>query len=261
MLPDFELIQHQFYGGQDITIWPVFDLHNGSPECMIQEFIKFINRVAETPNMYLILGGDLIDNGIKSSVTNCFKATIPPSQQKREVANILAPARDRILCFVPGNHERRNKDVDDDPVYDIASKLDCEHLYRENIAFIKIQLGVEGAKNGDIRPTYVLVVTHGSGGGRLSGSSLNRNEQFGYTIDGADALITGHCHKPMTSQPGKIVIDPRNNVISIKPFKVIVATSWLEYGGYAARGMFSPTTHCLNSLTLCGDHKEMIVRM
>ena len=262
MLPDFELIQHQFHGGQNITIIPIFDVHLGSPECMDQDFIAFCNQLKETPDTYLILGGDLIDNGTRSSVTNPFRATMPPSQQKREMANILEPVRDRILCMLPGNHERRSgKDADDDPCYDIACKLDLETLYRENIAFMKIQMGQENAKDGKVRPTYTLVVTHGSGGCILTGASVNRGERFGYVIDGMDALIIGHTHKPYTTQPGKIKIDPYNNKVTIKPFKVINATSWLKYGGYAAQKMLLPSSYCLNKLTLFGDHKEMVVTM
>ena len=266
-LPDFEMIQHQFLGGHDITIVPISDVHLGSPGCMEQEFISFIKTVKETPNMYLVLGGDLIDNGTRSSVTNPFRATMPPSQQKKEMANILSEVRDRILCFVPGNHERRSgKDADDDPCYDIAAKLDLEHLYRENIAFVKVQLGTKERENGTLtggyqRPTYMLTVVHGAGGGILTGGAVNRGERFGYVIDGMDALIVGHTHKPFTTQPGKIQIDPRNNKVSIKPFKVISSTSWLEYSGYAARGMLLPTTHCLNTLTLRGDKKEIVVTM
>ena len=268
MLSDFEMITHSFWGGHDVTIIPISDVHLGSEECMEQEFIRFIDSVKETPNVYLTLGGDLIDNGTKSSVTNVFRATMPPSQQKKEMANILSEVRDRILCFVPGNHERRSgKDADDDPVYDIAAKLDLEHLYRENVAFIKIQLGNKMSKSGesiasgDRRPTYILVVTHGSGGGILTGAAVNRNERFGYAVDGMDALIVGHTHKPFTTQPGKIVIDKHNNVVSIKPFKVISSTSWLEWGGYAANKMLLPTTHCLHTLTFKGQHKEIVVTM
>ena len=266
-LPDFEMIQHQFLGGHDITIVPISDVHLGSPGCMEQEFISFIKAVKDTPNMYLVLGGDLIDNGTRSSVTNPFRATMPPSQQKKEMANILSDVRDRILCFVPGNHERRSgKDADDDPCYDIAAKLDLEHLYRENIAFVKIQLGKKERENGTItegskRPSYMLVVTHGAGGGILTGGAVNRGERFGYVIDGMDALIVGHTHKPFTTQPGKIKIDPHNNLVTIKPFKVISSTSWLEYSGYAARGMMMPSTHCLQTLTLRGDKKEIVVTM
>lgn len=266
-LPDFEMIQHQFLGGHDITIVPICDVHLGSPGCMEQEFIKFIQTVKETPNMFIVLGGDLIDNGTRSSVTNPFRATMPPSQQKKEMAKILEPVADRILCFVPGNHERRSgKDADDDPMYDIAAKLDLEHLYRANIAFIKIQMGNpetpnEKKNNGAYRPTYMLVVSHGAGGGILTGGAVNRGERFGYVVDGMDALIVGHTHKPFTTQPGKIFIDPRNNRVSIKPFKVVSATSWLEYGGYAAQKMLLPTTHCIHTLTLRGDRKEIVVTM
>ena len=145
MLPDFEMIQHQFYGGHDIKIIPIADVHLGSPECKEQEFIKFIDKIAQEENTYLILAGDLIDNGTRSSVTDPFKATMPPSQQKREMANILEKVKGKILCFVPGNHERRSrKDADDDPVYDIAAKLDLEHLYRENIAMLEKIDGLAG---------------------------------------------------------------------------------------------------------------------
>lgn len=262
ILPDFELIQHEFWGGHDITIVPISDVHLGSPECMEQEFISFIDTVARTPNMYLVLGGDLIDNGTRSSVTNPFKATMPPSQQKKEMARILEPARDRILAVLPGNHCRRSgKDSDDDPCYDIAAKLDLEDLYRENIAFIKIRMGRNGRATGEDRPTYVLTALHGAGGGIYTGASVNRNERFSYYIDGTDAVIVGHTHRPFTTQPGKIKIDPFNNKVSIKPFKVICATSWLEYGGYAAQKMLQPASHCLHTLTLRGNKKEIIVTM
>jgi hypothetical protein len=112
-----------------------------------------------------------------------------------------------------------------------------------------------------LRPTYCLVLVHGSGGGLLTGNSVNRGERFGYVIDGMDALIVGHTHKPFTTQPGKIQIDPRNNQVTMKPFKVVCATSWLEYGGYAARGMMLPSSHCLQTLTLRGKRKEIIVTM
>lgn len=267
ILPDFELIQHSFYGGHDITIVPIFDVHLGSQQCMEQEFISFIDWVKKTPNVYLVIGGDLCDNGTKSSLTSPFRAVMPPSQQKKEMANILKPVRDRCLVFVPGNHEKRSgKDADDDPILDIASMLDLEHLYRENIAFLKIQMGTAKSKSGDranglYRPTYTLCVVHGSGGGMLPGAALNRNTQFGNCIDNLDCLIVGHTHKPLMSQPSKLVIDTRNNIVTERPFKVVIATSWLRYGGYAASKMLLPASHCINTLTLRGNKKEMLVTM
>ena len=183
-----------------------------------------------------------------------------PREQKKRMVEMLAPLRDRILAMVNGNHERRNKDVDDDPSYDIAVKLDIEELYRENIAFVKIQMG-EQASNGLLNPTYCLVVTHGAGGGMLTGGAVNRAERFGYVMDGADALILGHTHKPYVTQPSKIYIDTRNNKVTLKPFKVVSMTSFLTWGGYAAQKMLLPTSNAPQLITLKGRKKEISVTM
>ena len=142
------------------------------------------------------------------------------------------------------------------------ARLDLEHLYRENVAFVKIRIGDvdRSTRNGSKNPTYVLVVTHGSGGG-MTGAAVNRGEKFGYAIDGADALILGHTHKPFVTQPAKIVIDSRNNNVLIRPFKVVSATSWLSWGGYAAAQMLAPTSHAPQVMTLCGTKKEIRVEM
>ena len=260
MLSDYEMVIHRL-PREDITIIPIADVHLGSEECKEEEFISFINTIACRDNTYLVLGGDLIDNGTRSGVTNPFRATMPPSVQKKEMANILKPVAGKILCAVSGNHERRSgKDADDDPMYDILCKIDREDVYRENVCFLKLQFGdVEGS--GDRNPTYMLVVTHGAGGGQLTSGAVLRGERFAMAIDGMDALILGHTHKPYTTQPGKIFIDPRNNKVSVKPFKVISMTSWLNWGGYAAQKMLLPPSHCIHTLTLRGTKKEMVVTM
>jgi len=260
MLSDFEIISHHFPAREDIKIYPVSDVHLGAAEHLTREWELFCQRVKDEPNSYIILGGDLVNNGTKTSVTNVFAETMRPREQKRVMTAMLEPLRDKILCAVSGNHERRNKDVDNDIAYDIMCKLDLEHLYRENIAFVKIQMGNkqnDGIKN----PTYILVVTHGSGGGVLTGGSVNRNERFGYVLDGADALIVGHTHKPFVTQPSKIKIDAQNNRVSIKPFKVVSMTSWMTYGGYAAQKMLLPTSHAPQTITLCGKRKLITVTM
>lgn len=261
MLKDFEIIQHKFPERNDITIIPISDVHLGAAEHMQRKWELFCQSVLEAPNTYITLGGDLINNATKSSVSNIFEETMRPSEQKKLMAKMLEPLRDRILCAVSGNHERRSmKDADDDPTYDIMCKLDIEHLYRENVAFVKIQMGKqEGC--GDRNPTYMLVVTHGAGGGVYTGGAVNRNERFGNVIDGADCLIVGHVHKPFVTQPGKIKIDPRNNKVSVVPFKVVSSSAWLDYGGYAAQKMLLPSSHAAQTITLYGKKKEIKVTM
>lgn len=266
MLPDFEMIEHRFYGGQDIKIIPIADLHLGSPECMEEEFLQFVDNVKNSENTFVTLGGDLLNNGIKSSVSSVYCEKYMPSQAKRMVAKMLEPIRDRILCAVCGNHEARSKrETDTDITLDIMSKLDLEHLYRENIAFVNVRLGLPRGTDSEIsssaRPSYFLVVVHGNGGGMLTGGAVNRAERFGVVLDGADALILGHTHKPFITQPGKISIDRSNLCVSVKPFMVISATSWLRYGGYAAQKMLNPTTFAIQTLTLSGKGKKMSVSL
>lgn len=261
MLKDFELIQHKFQGNEDIHIVPISDVHLGAAEHMQRKWELFCQEILESPNTYITLGGDLINNATRSSISNIFEETMRPSEQKKLMAKMLEPLRDRILCAVSGNHERRSlKDADDDPTYDIMCKLDIENLYRENMAFLKIQIGKQDGA-GDRNPTYCLVVTHGAGGGIYTGGAVNRNERFGYVLDGADCLIVGHVHKPFVTQPSKIQIDLHNGKVSFKPFKVVSSTAWLDFGGYAAQKMLLPSSHASQTITLCGKKKEIEVTM
>ena len=206
MHSDFTIIQKQFPENKDIVIYPISDIHLGAAEHTEAAWREFRTKILEQPNAYITLGGDLLNNATKTSVSNVYDEVMRPREAKKLMVEMLTPLRDKILCAVTGNHERRSsRDVDDDVTYDIMCKLDLEEIYRENIAFIKLQFGqVDGM--GVKNPTYVLVVTHGAGGGVLTGGVVNRAERFGYAIDGADALIIGHSHKPFTTQPGKIKI-------------------------------------------------------
>ena len=261
MQSDFTIITHKFPQNRDLTIIPIADVHLGAAEHLAAEWLKLVEYVHGTPDVYVTLGGDLINNATRSSVSNIFDETMRPREQKKRMAELLAPIRNRILCAVSGNHERRSgKDADDDGVYDIMCKLDLEDLYRENMAFVKLQIGNPN-NNGQTNPTYILAVTHGAGGGALSGGIINRNERFGYALDGVDALIVGHSHKPMMSQPAKLHVDPHNNRVSIRPFKVVVGSAFLGYGGYAAQKMLLPTSHSIQILKLYGKRKHMEVSM
>ena len=249
---DFKLIVHQF--DKDITVYPISDVHIGSLEHNQNEWEKFMAKIASEPNSYVILAGDLMNNATRSSVSNVFDEVLRPREQKDRLVKYLTPIKEKILCAVSGNHERRSlKDADNDPMYDIMCKLNLEHLYRQNIAFMKIQLGSQKQVKGRQATTYTFAVTHGAGGGIFTGASVNRNERFGYTIDNLDCLIVGHTHKGTVSKPAKIVIDPRNDVVTIKPFTVVTSQSWLSYGGYAVQKMLLPASNS------CSDGGQKII--
>ena len=258
MLSDFTPIIKEFEGNNDIVIYPISDLHIGSKECLKDEFLTFKKKLLTERNSYITISGDMMNNGTKGSVAP-YDDVMRPSEQKRWLMDNLADIKHKILCVVPGNHEYRSvKEVDDNPLYDVCCKLDLEDIYRDNGAIMIIRIGDQDGC-GTNNPTYTGCVIHGSGGGFLTGSAVNKNERFGYAFDGLDFLIVGHTHKPINSVPSKIVIDKHNKKVSLKPFRVITATAWLDYGGYAFKKQLLPGSHCLNELRLFGSSKDMRV--
>lgn len=248
ILNDLTLISHKFSTG--IEIIPVGDVHLGAIEHCESEWESFCHSVTDNPNIKIVLVGDLMNNATRSSVSNVFEDTLRPREQKKRMVEYLDPLRYQILCAVSGNHEARSgKDADNDPMYDIMTKLDLEDLYRVNTAFMKISCGV--SPNGRDYSTYTFCVTHGAGGGIYTGAAVNRNERFGNIVDGLDCLIVGHTHKGTVSKPSKIVIDTQNNLVTVKHYTVVSSVSWLNYGGYAMRKMLLPAQ--------CADPQRIIL--
>ena len=241
MRSDFDLIVHEICD-KEIKVYPIADVHFGALEHDIQAWTKFCAKVASEPNSYIILAGDLIDNNTRSSVGSPWDDRIRPREQKRMMVEFLEPLKDKILCCVSGNHERRSiKDADDDPTYDIMAKLDLEDIYRQNTAFMKIRLGARTRSGGvGYDTSFKFAVTHGSGGG-MTGAAVNRNERWGNVIDGADCIIGGHTHKGAITRPAKIVIDDNNDMVSIKDFVVLSCVSWQNFGAYPLQQMMTPT--------------------
>ena len=245
LLSDFDLITHSFPG--EITIYPIADVHLGAVEHAEPEWQAFLKKI-EQENAYLILAGDLLNNSVRSAgFANPFDEVLRPREAKRRMVSYLEPIKERVLCVVTGNHERRTfRDDDQDLTYDICSKLDIEHLYRENIAYMAISLGNQQRKGRNDSPeqTYTFAVTHGAGGGIYTGASVNRDERFGNVIDGLDCMVAVHVHKGFITKPAKIVIDSRNRCVKVRHYVVISCVSWLNYGGYAARAMLLPAHAC-----------------
>lgn len=244
MKSDFDLIIHRLPECKEAKLYFVGDLHAGAVEANIKGWEAFVQKILQEKNAYICLMGDLMNNATRSSVSNVFDDIMRPREQKRYLANALAPLSERILCAVSGNHEARSgKDADDSPIFDIMAKLDLEDLYRENAAFIKLAFGSRSDGHGNEKPlqVYTMCCTHGAGGGIYTGAAVNRNERMAMFVN-ADILAVGHTHKGAITKPSRIEIDPYTNSVKLKTTTVISACSWLSYGGYALRKMLLPSS-------------------
>jgi len=228
--------------------------------------MDFREQVVKEDNTYILLLGDLINNNTRSSAGSPYEDNVRPREQKKIMAEMLAPLRDKIIGIVSGNHERRSlKDADDDPTYDIACKLDLEDVYRENAAFIHLEIGSRKSKEKEWSgTTYNIGMTHGSGGGALTGSSVNRNERFAYSFENLDVMITAHTHKGSVTKPGKYVFNATYGRMLFKPYVCVSVCSWLSYGGYGLQKMLMPASNATKDggqvLRFSGDRHNKYIK-
>lgn len=256
MLSDFEMICVDL-PKENAVIIPVGDVHLGAKEHCRKAWDEFCNTVLSRDNVYLVVGGDLLNNALKNSVSNVYEDVMSPSEEKAQLVAQLTPLKDRILCGVEGNHERRtSRECDQSPLYDIFCKMDIEDRFRQNAAFLKVHLGDQKNHNN---PTYTFAVVHGNGSSIYTVSSAAKAERFGMSIDGIDCLIGFHTHKPIDAPIGKLVVDKYNNCVSVKPWRLVVASSWLDYSSYAVQKLLTPTARVNQEIWLRATEKELKV--
>ena len=227
MMDDFAPIIHRL-DGRPIKVWAVGDVHIGAKECDLAGFEKFLKRIESEPDSYIVIVGDVLNNATRASVSNVYEETLPPSLQIEAAVELLEPVKDRILGAVGGNHEQRSlKEVDLDPLYQVMVMLRIPELYRQNFAFVRVTLGT------GTYDQYALYLTHGR--------SASKQRKFAQAaIEGVDAIITGHTHNGLVEKNARLVFTQKNNV-KVKPLIALTATSWLDYGGDAARSQLLPT--------------------
>jgi len=228
-----------------INIYPLGDVHIGSEDFSTKMWSNWINVVKNDDKGYVVIIGDMVDNGLKNSKTNSYEATMRPREQKEWLKNELEPIKHKILGACRGNHEIRSTlEADDCPLYDVMAKLNLEDLYRENMAFLKINLG---ERNRDRQFSYTLVLAHGGSRGKVT--------KFGYSVDGMDVLVTGHTHTPESNFPSKIIIDTKNEIVKMQEYVHVIVPSFATYGGYALRNMYMPQGNKIPIIKLDGEKK------
>ena len=162
----------------------------------------------------------------------------------------MRPYKDKIIAIVDGNHEynRSSKDADMYPLFDIALALGIEDRYRSEAAFVDI--GVGKRKGTALRQWHYV--------GYLGHRAQNLiNYGTADAIDGIDFFVSGHTHKPMDKPLGKLVYNTSNKSVYERSVENIVSGSFLNYGGYAARGGMRPASQKLHCLELSASEKKI----
>lgn len=232
-------------------VYFLHDLHYGSAQFNLKKWNALKKEIKENDCALVCWLGDLMENAIPGSKGDVFEQTASPAQQKEWVTQQIIELKDKTICVLPGNHEynRTTKFCGIYPIYDICLEAGISDKYRNNYAFIDIGVG----KSNKCTPV------------RYAGQLQHRSKDIksvcsaDYT-DGIDFFVSGHDHEPKDKPRAKLYYNPQSKIVYRRSIEYINCGSFLDYGGYGARGAFRPQSDKLYTLRLDGHNKSMETR-
>ena len=243
---------------KEIILYAVADLHWADPNSNHKRIMEDIAYIRDTPNVYCVLNGDLMNCAIKSAISDCYGDTLNPMQELAKCVEIFSPISHKVICVVPGNHEERHYRTNGIDITRLfCQQLGIEDRYSPTTALVFLRFGQDTTHGYHGRPVlYTMYVTHGNAGGRKDGGKLQRLADLATIVD-ADIYIAGHSHLGMGCKKGFARPNPANNSVTYGTHLFVNTCASLNYGGYGDRGGFDPP--CLDRpfIYLSGTHKEM----
>jgi predicted phosphodiesterase len=227
-------IPSSYNGNHDeIILCPIGDIHIGSPHFDKKSLQKHLEWIKSKENARIILMGDILETALKDSVGAGW------AEQEDIIMNHLYAAkglfyefRDIIDGVIEGNHELR--------VYQRAGIL-LNKLLAEMLGIPDKYMMYQGIiKYAWNHRAYNVSVWHGSGGGRKSGSSVNKLESQTDTVL-CDVYLMGHTHKQHAHNRIMYIPDARNNKINEQVQYFVNTGHSLAYeGSYAEAAGLPP---------------------
>lgn len=243
----------------ELKIHTFADWHIGDESCNMDEIKKQIEEVKNDDNSYCILNGDLVNNATKSSVSDCYSATLSPMQQIETLVELLTPIKHKILAITTGNHERRTYKGDGiDITKLVAKELKLDDRYADSGAVIFVRFGWNALRKR--KHWYSIYVTHGCGGGKKAGGKVNRLEDLVGIVD-ADIYIHSHTHLPFVMKQAFYRTDSINSNVSIVDKLFVNTSAKLEYGGYGEIFEYRPASKDTPVIYLSGVKKEFYAKL
>lgn len=134
-----------------ICIVNICDTHIGSWGTDHELVQKVIEEIVNTPNLYVILSGDLIQMAIKMrSVAEVSDNLLPPKWQYKVLESIMKEIKHKVIAATWCNHavEREEKQMGYSPT---AMLMEDNVIYFNGIGHLKLNVG---------KQTYNLAVSH-----------------------------------------------------------------------------------------------------
>lgn len=239
------------------------DEHIGDALCDIPRLQSRIDYIANNPNAYCILNGDILDYASRSSIGDIETREFNIMDQMDRAVELFEPIRKKIICITNGNHENRGyrkEGIDVSRV--IAARLGLDDMYTQTSAYVFLRFGhalqQHGRKNA--KQHYGIYVTHGAGGGRKEGAKAIRLADMASICD-ADIYIHSHTHLPMVMKQGFFRTDVQNRAVTNVTKLFVNTASNLDYGGYGEAQGYKPNSKDTPVIFLSGLKREMTAHL
>jgi hypothetical protein len=209
----------------------LFDVHYGHSAHRLEKFRSYIRWIAESPNVYAILGGDLMENALDDGRGMTYDQAQNPSTQLNDVVTLLAPVAHKIICAFPGNHEWRTfKKSGIDPMMVVAQRLNIP--YFDGPVFISLLANTH---------KWTIYAHHGTTNSNTKGGKLNAANRPKMFTNFVHFLLSGHVHDRVAEAETMIVEDPINCRLSYLNQWTVIAPAFLGWKGtYAYRAELRP---------------------
>ena len=241
---------------KEIKLLCLSDFHIGDELCNLKLIKEVLEEVRTSPNTFIILNGDLMDNATSSSVGDTYMSTLTPTQQILKLCDLLEPIKDKILVIHPGNHEGRTLKNDGvDIIRLVAKQLHIEDRFSEGWWYLYLSFGFNEVKKD--RPIlYTITGIHGYGGGRKNGGKINNLVEMSDKVI-ADLYVFGHTHTPIITRNTIYLPDYQHRTLVKKDKYYLMTNSFLEYGGYGEKYGYTPSTTEHQEAILDGTKKQI----
>lgn len=250
---------------KQLLIVVLSDIHRGNPLSSEKHFNRTIKTVVDTPNLFVVLNGDLCESSLRTSKGEIYKQVGSPKEQRDWMIDKLKPIKHKILGCTRGNHEDRiYKETSIDICEDIAKALEIP--YRAEGILLKISFG----NYRSYRPyTYWGYVTHGYGGARTKAAKAVKVERVATWIH-ADFYAMSHDHVVNVAPDVYLMPDPRTResedgflvgTVTAHRKMLIKTNAFLKWGGYAEAMGFPPVDLETPIIKLIGEGKKPQVKV
>lgn len=227
-------------------IYPIGDLHIGSPEHAGSALDGWLNYLVETPETSMLNTGDNTNCAITTSVSDTYSEVLTVGEARELQTDKFRPLAqaNKIDAVIDGNHEMRIwRAIGDSPNAAVCSALGLN--YSMAACVVRYLVGDQ---------QYDVYLRHGTGGGSTMGAAVNRLEKQERIID-ADIYVSGHTHTQVAF-PKDTFAPNDSGGFSRRKRLFVCSGSFLSYEDYAASAGFPPAHIGAPRIFLDGRHKD-----